>query len=115
MTVSSTLSQVELRETTCAVAGTGPDVVMYLHRPLKRYIVQIVTMKDAILNFTWNNPLKAPIAAPAMTAQMTPSTMLYFDTQQNTMDDSPRIDPWEKSIPPTVIIMKTPIEEIIST
>ena len=47
-----------------ALAGIAVSVVMYAQIPLNRYIVQIVTMKLCSLNFTWKNPLTAPIAAP---------------------------------------------------
>src|SRR5512142_1844427 len=113
--VRRSLSQVALRSSTPRLAGTGPFVVMYLQSPRKKYIVQIVTMKEAIRNFTWKKPLKAPIAAPARIPAATPRAMLRPETQQKTMEARPRMEPCEKSRPPTVMIMKTPMDEIIST
>ncbi len=36
---------------TFVLAGTGPLVVMYLQSPRKKYIVQMVTIKEAIFEF----------------------------------------------------------------
>ena len=41
--------------------------------------------------------------------------MLYWDTQQNIIEESPRTDPCEKSRPPTVMIKNTPVDAIIRT
>ena len=41
--------------------------------------------------------------------------MLTFETMQTTMDAMPRIEPWEKSSPPIVMMKKTPVEAIMVT
>ena len=57
----------------------------------------------------------APIAAPTAIPATIASGMLVLETMQTTIDAIPRMEPWEKSRPPIVMIKNTPVAEIIVT
>ena len=95
------------------LAGTAVSVVKKAHTPRNRYIVQMVTMKLCSLNFTWKNPLIAPMAAPVRIPPRIASGMLVKDSALMTMEATPSVDPSVKSMEPRVMMKNTPVATIV--
>ena len=55
------------------------------------------------------------MAAPAAMPPTMASGMLVLESMQTTMEAMPRMEPWEKSSPPMVMMKNTPVAAIMVT
>ena len=77
-------------------------------------MMHIVTMNDWIWRLTWKYALTAPIAAPVAMPPTTARTGLTLESAQTTAQETPSMEPCEKSRHPMVMIIQTPQAAIMS-
>ncbi len=77
-------------------------------------MVQFVTTKDAIWPLTCSSALTSEMAAPVAMEPASASARLTCDRAQNTAQQMPSIEPWEKSRQPIVMMSQMPQAPIMS-
>ena len=92
----------------------GFSVVRKAQTPRSRNIMHIVTTKDWIWPLTWKSALIRPITAPVAMPPRMASTRLYWERAQTTAQETPSMEPCEKSRQPIAMIIHTPHAAIMS-
>ena len=87
---------------------------MNAQMPRSRNIMQSVTTNERIWHFTWKKALTAPMRPPVAMPPRMASGRLICESAQKTAQETPSMEPWEKSRHPMVMISHTPQAAIMS-